>query len=425
MSQSPPAVPAPSVAPRDLLPSLARARWLLAALLAIAVLTAILLAFAIVVGIGLMLDAANKGGPLDQRLPRLANGAIIVLPLLCWIGALLLQRRNVGRTFYQQAQDNRWASLLLVIALVAVLASAADIIAAVVVFEAEAGLLAAGIAALIGVLVALVAVRVGRDVVTWSVHAKPIDDERLSNIATEMALAAGLPVPRLLVLEDASANAFAVGSDPSSATIVVTRGLLVRFDREQLQGVIAHELAHVRNGDSRYGLFVAIVIGLVVLLTDGFLRAVIEAWHQGVFMRGSEGSDDAKGAIGGLVAGVGFGLLLLLIALVLRVVAPLFAALLQSAVSRERELLADATAVELTRNPLGLERALETIRRDSGVVKAANRGTQHLWFVNPINEGSDRAPGLLATHPSIQARIDRLRLLRGEAAVLAAREADR
>jgi heat shock protein HtpX len=189
--------------------------------------------------------------------------------------------------------------------------------------------------------------------------------------------------------------------------------------------VIAHELAHVRNGDSRYGLFVAILIGLVVLLADGFLRTVMEAWNQGVFLRGAEGSDDAKGAAAGLVAGLAFGLALLLIAVLLRCFAPLFAVLVQAAVSRERELLADATAVELTRNPLGLERALETIRQDSDRLKAANRGTQHLWFVNPLKEGSDRAPGLLATHPSIETRIERLRLLRGEGAVLAARQPDR
>ena len=116
--------------------------------------------------------------------------------------------------------------------------------------------------------------------------------------------------------------------------------------------------------------------------------------------------------------------LLLLVAGLLRIFAPLFAALVQAAVSRERELLADATAVELTRNPIGLERALETISTDHDVLKAANRGTQHLWFVNPVNSGSDGAPGLLATHPSIETRIARLRLLRGEGAVLAGQESD-
>jgi heat shock protein HtpX len=417
-------MPAPPVGPRDLLPSLGRARLLLLLLLLVANLLAIVAGFAVAVGIGLVLDAAGGRGPLDQRLPRLANAAIFILPFLCWVGALLLQRRNVGRTFYQQTRDNRWASLLLVIALVGVLAAAADLIAAIVVFEAEAGLLAAAAAALVGVLVALIAVTVGRDIVTWSVRARPTHDERLTNVATEIAVAAGLPVPRLLVLEASSINAFAVGNDPSSATVVVTRGLLDRCDREQLQGVIAHEIAHIRNGDSRYGLFVTILVGLVVLLADGFLRTVMEAWNQGVFLRGAEASDDAKGAVAGLVGGLAIGVLLLLIAGLLRVFAPLFAALVQAAVSRERELLADATAVELTRNPIGLERALETIRDDQDVLTAANRGTQHLWFVNPLKAGSDRAPGLLATHPSIETRIARLRLLRGEGAVLAGGQVD-
>jgi heat shock protein HtpX len=410
---------APGKMPRDLLPSLARSRFVLAALIVVAIASAIAAGFAILVGIGLALDATGVRGPVSPNLPRLANVAIIALPVLCWLGALLFQRRNVGRTFRQQIRDNRWASLLMVIALVGVLASVADIIAAGVVFEAEAGLLAAGIAAAVGVLVALVALAVGRDIVTWSVHAGPIDDERLTNVATEVSLAAGLPMPRLLVLEDGSINAFAVGSDPTTASIVVTRGLLDRLDREQLQGVVAHELAHIRNGDSRYGLFVAILIGLVVLLTDGFLRVILEAWKQGAFFRGAEGSDDAKGAVAGLVGGLVIGVVLLLIALLLRVFAPLFATLVQAAVSRERELLADATAVELTRNPLGLERALETIASDRDVLAAANRGTQHLWFVNPVKAGSDGGTGLLATHPSIEKRIARLRLLRGEGAVLA------
>ena len=183
MKGSSPTISAPPPGPRDLLPSLARPRLLLVVLLLLAVLIAVVAGFAIAVGIGLVLDAADERGPLDQRLPRLANAAIFLFPVLCWIGALLLQRRNVGRTFYEQAQDNRWASLLLVIALVGVLAAAASVIAAMVVFEAEAGLLAAAIAALVGILIALVAMTVGRDIVTWSVRAHPTDDERLTNVA--------------------------------------------------------------------------------------------------------------------------------------------------------------------------------------------------------------------------------------------------
>ncbi len=403
--------------PRDLLPSIARARLLLAGLIATAILSAIAVGFAIVVGLGLLLDAADMRGSLDERLPRLANAGILLLPLLCWIGALLLQRRGGGRTFYQQIRDNRWASILLVAALVGVLVATADLIAAVLVYEAEAGLLAAAIAAVLGVLIAIIALTVGREMVTWSVHARPIADQRLDNVVNELAIASGLPVPRVLVVEDPSPNAFAVGRDPSSASVVVTRGLLEQLDREELQGVIAHELAHIRNGDSRYGLLVAILVGLVALLADGFLRGVIEAWKQGAFLQGASDSDDPRGAIAGLAAGVVIGLVLLVVALMLRVFAPLFAALVQAAVSRERELLADATSVAFTRNPIGLERALETIRQSVGVPAAANRGTQHLWFVNPVDPGSDGAVGLFATHPTIETRIARLRMLRGESVV--------
>ncbi len=416
---TPPATAVRLVRPRDLLPSTTRARLLFAALILVAVASVVAVGFAIAVGIGLALDATNARGSLDERLPRLANVAIVVLPLLCWTGALLLQRRNTGRTFYQQIRDNRWASLLLVIALVGVLAATADIIAASVVFEAEAGLLAAATAASIGALITLIALAVGRDVVAWSVHARPTDDERLTNVATELSIAADLPVPRLLVLEDPSINAFAVGSDPSSASVVVTRGLLDRLDREELQGVLAHEIAHIRNGDSRYGLMVAILVGLVVLLADGFLRGVIEAWKEGAFLRGASDADDPKAAAAGLAAGVVIGVALLALAMVLRVFAPLFAALVQAAVSRQRELLADATSVEFTRNPIGLERALEAIGQDADVPAASNRGIQHLWFVNPVKPGSDRTFGLFATHPSIETRIERLRVLQGEGAVRA------
>jgi heat shock protein HtpX len=191
----------------------------------------------------------------------------------------------------------------------------------------------------------------------------------------------------------------------------VTRGLLDRMDREEIQGVVGHEIGHIRNYDTRYALYVAVLVGLVALVTDGFLRLVIEGWKQGAFVW--TGGDDAKEAVAAFVTGLIVGLFLLILAVVLRVVAPVFSALVQAASSREREYLADATSVELTRNPVGLERALAAIADDRDTLEAANRGTQHLWFRNPVKEGSDRGPGIFATHPSIGARIERLRRMRG------------
>jgi heat shock protein HtpX len=181
------------------------------------------------------------------------------------------------------------------------------------------------------------------------------------------------------------------------------------MDREQLQGVIGHELGHIRNLDTRYALFVAVLVGLVALVTDGFLQLVIEGWRQGAFFW----KGDDKSALATLAAGILVGLFLLIVAALLRVVAPFFSALVQASTSREREFLADATSVEFTRNPRALERALTSIANDADTLEAANRGTQHLWFRNPVKDGSDRRAGLLSTHPSLAARIDRLRSLQG------------
>jgi len=149
--------------------------------------------------------------------------------------------------------------------------------------------------------------------------------------------------------------------------------------------------------------------GLVALVTDGFLQLVVEGWKQGAFFW----KGDDKSALATLAMGILVGLFLLIVAAMLRIVAPLFSALVQASTSREREFLADATSVEFTRNPRALERALASIAKDSDTLDAANRGTQHLWFRNPVKEGSDRRAGLLSTHPSLAARIDRLRALQG------------
>jgi heat shock protein HtpX len=181
------------------------------------------------------------------------------------------------------------------------------------------------------------------------------------------------------------------------------------MDREQLQGVIGHEIGHIRNLDTRYALYVAVLVGLVALVTDGFVRVIVEGWKNGAFIWTSDGD----GAIAALAAGLLVGIFLLIVASLLRLVAPLFSMLVQAATSREREFLADATSVEFTRNAAGLERALAALAGDTDTLDAANRGTQHLWFRNPVKEGSDRRAGLLSTHPSLGARIDRLRVLQG------------
>lgn len=382
------------------------------------VVAAVAIAIAAITLVGAAAIALGAGeaiatGIVPARLPWGAVVIVLVLPLATFGIAALLSRRAAGGTFHAQAAANRRNSVLLLVTLVAVVAATAEVIAVAVTLSPIPGLWAAGIAGLVGLGAALAANRLGADVVLGSAGARPADarrDAALVNVVREVSIAAGIPAPRVYVIEDGSMNAFATGRAPSEAAVAVTRGLLDRLDREQLQGVIGHELGHIRNYDTRYALYVAILVGLVAIVTDGFLRFVLHAWREGAFFWKG---DDARSAAAALAAGLAMGLFLLGVAVVLRVVAPLFSLLVQAAVSREREFLADATSVELTRNPAGLQRALTAIAGDRDELGAANRGTQHLWFRNPVKPGSDRRVSLLSTHPSIGARIERLARLGG------------
>ena len=224
------------------------------------------------------------------------------------------------------------------------------------------------------------------------------------NVVREMAVAANVPMPRVYTIDDTAPNAFATGRDPQHSSIAVTTGLLQKLDREELQGVIGHEMSHVRNLDIRFTLLVAVLVGSIALLADFFLRFTF--WG-GMSGRGrSRDSRDSGG--GGLVV------IMMVVGLILAILAPIVARLVQLAVSRQREYLADASSVDLTRNPYGLERALAKISSDREVLEVANRATQHLYFVNPIKKWESRAAGLTATHPPIVDRINRLRALTGE-----------
>ena len=193
-----------------------------------------------------------------------------------------------------------------------------------------------------------------------------------------MSLASGLPMPKVYVINDTAPNAFATGRDPKHASVAVTPGLLEKMDREELQGVIGHELSHVGNYDIRFSLLVGVLVGSIALLADWFLRFTF--WGGG-----RRDSDNDRGGGGGAAA------ILFIIALVLAVVAPLIGRMVQLAVSRQRESLADVSAVELTRNPVGLARALRTIADDPEVLEVANRATQHLYIVNPIKSFEKRS----------------------------------
>jgi heat shock protein HtpX len=272
--------------------------------------------------------------------------------------------------------------------------------------QAAAGLGWLGIFGVIAIVSSVASYYTGDKVVLGVSKARLVTAEtqpQLINVVTELAIAAGIPMPAVYTIDDTAPNAFATGRDPKHASIAITTGLLEKLDREELQGVIGHELSHVRNYDIRYSLLVGVLVGTVALLADFFLRFTF--W--GGLGRQRSSSDRNGG--GGLQA------IILVLAIVLAILAPFFARLVQLAVSRQREYLADASSVELTRNPHGLEQALAKIAEDKEVLEVANRATQHLYFTNPIKKFEARSKGLFSTHPHIVDRINRLRALTGEA----------
>ncbi len=227
------------------------------------------------------------------------------------------------------------------------------------------------------------------------------DEPQLYNVVEEMAIASGNPMPAVYVIPDSAPNAFATGRNPEHSSIAVTQGLMDKLNREELQGVIGHEMSHVRNYDILYATLVGILVGTIVLMADFFLR-----WS---FWTGG----GRRGRGGGSSSGGYFQIIMLVVALVMAILAPLAARAVQLAISRKREYLADASAVELTRNPLGLASALEKIANDQDVLESANRATAHLYIANPVKKFEKRARSMFSSHPPIQMRIQTLRAMAG------------
>ncbi len=306
-------------------------------------------------------------------------------------------------TFYDQIAANRRNSFLLALVVVVLLGALGFAAGYALTGEPAGAIGATALAFVVGLVMSLGSYFTGDRLVLAASNAKEVDETtapQLMNVVQEMAIAANIPMPRVHVIDDSAPNAFATGRDPEHASIAVTTGLLEKLDREELQGVIGHELAHVRNLDIRFSLIVGVLVGSIALLSDFFLRFTF--WGGGG--RRSGGRD------GGGVLQV----IMLVLAMVLAILAPIAARFVQLAVSRQREYLADSSSVEITRNPSGLERALAKITADREVLEVANRATQHLYFTNPIKKFETRASGLFATHPPIVERINRLRELTGE-----------
>jgi heat shock protein HtpX len=315
----------------------------------------------------------------------------------------------MAASFYSQASTNRRNSFLLVLVIVALLGVLGFAIGYGTTGALAGGVGWLGIFGIIAIVSSLVGYYSGDRVVLAASKARPASEAeapQLLNVVRELTLSAGLPMPAVYLIDDTALNAFATGRDPQHSSIAVTTGLLARLDREELQGVVGHELSHVRNYDIRYAMLVGVLVGTIALLADVFLRMTF--W--GGTGRRSSSSD----------RGGGLQTIVLLVALLLAVLAPFFGRLVQLAVTRQREYLADASSVELTRNPYGLERALAVIAEDQEVLEVANRATQHLYFRNPIRKSEARSKGLFSTHPPIIERINRLRALTGEGPIDAA-----
>ncbi len=224
------------------------------------------------------------------------------------------------------------------------------------------------------------------------------EDQKLVNILDALMITSGLSSkPRLYVVDDAQPNAFATGRNPENAVICVTTGLLEKLDYYELEGVIAHEMSHIKNYDIRLSCVVSVMVGFIVMLSDLFSRAL--------FWGGMKDRDSDSKANG----------ILMLIGLIFLILAPIFGSLMQLALSRKREFLADSTAVELTRNPDGLISALEKLENDPNQLETANNATANMYIINPFKKnaknGKKKTTNIWSTHPSTADRIEALRNL--------------
>jgi heat shock protein HtpX len=272
----------------------------------------------------------------------------------------------------------------------------------------------------IGIVTTLVAAgicwyawRYGPQRVLWATGAWEIvepatpEQKQLVNVVEEMAIASGLPKPRVWIVPDEDPNAFATGRDAQSASIAVTEGLLKALNRDELQGVVAHEMAHVRNLDVRLMTLLAGMVGAVALMSDGMGRMLRSGGRVG-------GSSSGRGSSGGGSKGGGnpLGLIVLALWILTLIVAPVVSRVLAMSVSRKREFLADATGAQFTRNPMALASALDKLAAATGATRSITTGAAHLCIVDPspglLSSRQGLLADVLASHPPIRQRIIRL-----------------
>lgn len=297
---------------------------------------------------------------------------------------------------YEQIASNRRKTVVLMLGTFLFL----GLIGFAISFLTRGGYGALVIALIVALVMSIGSYLYGDRVVLASTRARevsPQEEPRLHNLVEGMSIAAGLPKPRVYVVPEQAPNAYATGRSPEHSSIAVTEGLLKTLDRVELEGVIGHEMAHVKDRDMLLGTVVATLVGAAVLLSEFFMRWW---WWGGV--RGRRGSDSRGGAIEGMIFAVGF---------ILLVLAPIAGRIIRAAVSRNREFLADAQGAMLTRYPPGLISALRKISAAPTAMRSANNATAHLWLSQPSRFEGERMGSIeriFSTHPPIEERIRRL-----------------
>ncbi len=251
------------------------------------------------------------------------------------------------------------------------------------------------LAIIISLVSTLISYFQGDKIALFTSGAKPIAKEEnpyLYNLVENLSIASGTPVPKIYIMEETAINAFATGRNPEKASIAVTRGALEKLENEELEGVLAHELSHVKNYDIRFMTLVAVLVGSISILGNIMLRS------GSLFQGGKRGKDNNSGQL---------GLIFMIAGIALAILSPIIAELIKLAISRRREYLADASGALLTRYPEGLAKALEKIEQESQPMQHASTATAHLFLANPF--GSQKFKSWFSTHPPIAERIKKLR----------------
>ena len=298
--------------------------------------------------------------------------------------------------FYKQINSNKNATYGLFIVFFILIGIISVVISFIVSFYFSGGFFPIlSIFGILSIIFAIISYYSSNSIIVAISGAKEADSQKfkqLYNIIEELTIASGLPMPKVYTIEDTAINAFATGRDPQHSIVCVTTGCLTRLNRDEVQGVVAHELSHIRFYDIRTMAVASVLVGIAVLLSDLILRMVF-------YSRG--GSNDSKDN--------GIFIVLLIVGIILAILTPIIAQVINYSISRKREFAADAGAAELTRNPLGLASALEKISKDTEPLEAANKATAHLYIANPLKGQKLWMMSLFSTHPPIQSRIDALK----------------